>query len=142
MNDEQPKLVVDNAYRGLEYYIDYANNVYVEGSAWDLKMVFGQLDQSTVPARVEQRGAVTLPWAQAKILAYFMCLHLAGYEMQNGTINVPQAVMPPIPTPPTEEAKKTDPNLQSFFERMVWIREQFFGPATVFEATEKGDGTS
>jgi hypothetical protein len=54
-------------------------------------------------------------------------LHLAGYELQNGPIHIPASVMPPDPVPPTEEAKEADPNLQTFFERMVWIREQFFG---------------
>lgn len=127
-NIPSPNPLMKEAYKSPDFYVDYANNVFLEGSVWDMKLIFGQLDQRTIPARVEQHGSVTLPWSQAKVFAYLLCVHLAGNEMQNGTINVPQSVLPPLPTPPTEEAKKAQPNLQTFFERIMWIREQFFGP--------------
>ena len=130
MSDENAKAnsQAEPAYRHPDdFYIDYANNVYLEGSVWDMKLIFGQLDQSGTLAKVEQRGSVTLPWTQAKILTYLLCLHLTGYEMANGKIHIPPAIMPPEPTQPTEEAQKNDPSVKAFFERMMWLREQFFG---------------
>jgi hypothetical protein len=114
--------------RADEFYFDYANNIFLEGSVWDLKLVFGQLDQSTNPITTEQRSAVTIPWMQAKILNYLLSLHVLGYEMANGKIIVPDSVIPPEAPPPTEEAKKADPNLVKFYEKMNELREQFFGP--------------
>src|SRR5713101_7954891 len=91
-------------------YTDYANNIYLESSVWDLKLIFGQLDQSTNPVTTEQRAALTIPWTQAKIFSYLLSLHLLAYEMANGKIVIPEAVVPPELEPPTEEASKADPN--------------------------------
>lgn len=112
------------------FYRDYANNVFLEPSAWDMKLVFGTLEQRPVPMQVEQHGSVTLPWNQTKIFAYLLCVHLTAHEMANGPIYVQPSVIPPMPTPPTDEAKKADPNTQAFYERMLWLREQFFGNST------------
>jgi hypothetical protein len=110
-----------------EFYTAYANNILLEGSVWDMKLIFGQLDQRTEPPRVEQYGSLTIPWSQAKIFAYLLCIHLAGYELVNGKIAIPNSIMPPEPPVPTEEGKQKDPNLEPFFNRMMWLREQFFG---------------
>ena len=110
-----------------DFYTDYANNVYLENSVWDLKFVFGQLDQSVSPPVTEQRSAITIPWIQAKILNFLLTAHIMGYEMANGKIVVPSAVVPPELSPPTEEAKKADPNLQKFYDEMKKLRERFFG---------------
>lgn len=128
MSEQESVLdALKDATKSPDFYEDYANNVYLESSVWDMKLIFGQLDQRTVPPKVEQRSAVTLPWSQAKIFAYLLCAHIAGYEMLNGTINIPPAVMPPPLPVPTEEMKKSDPNAQALFDRIMWIREQFFG---------------
>lgn len=128
-NEQEPNVnpLLKDTIKSQDFYEEYANNVFLEPSVWDMKLIFGQLDQREIPIKVEQRVSVTLPWVQAKIFAYLLCLHLAGYEMQNGKINIPMAVMPPEPIQPTEEMKKADPNAQQFFERMIWLREQFFG---------------
>jgi len=125
MSDENTKVnpQLANAIQSGEFYRDYANNVFLESSEWDMKLIFGQLDQRTIPFRVEQHGSVSLPWNQAKVFAYLLCVHLAAYELQNGKITVPNSVLPPEPTPP----KEGDPNLQALFQRMIWLREQFFG---------------
>ena len=109
------------------FYTDYANNVYLESSVWDLKIIFGQLDQSVSPPVTEQRSAITIPWIQAKILNYLLAGHIMGHETVTGKIVVPSAVVPPELSPPTEEAKKADPNLQKFYDEMKKLREQFFG---------------
>jgi hypothetical protein len=112
-----------------EFYTDYANNVYLESSFWDLKLIFGQLDQSISPPITEQSGAVTIPWTQAKIFNYLLTAHIQWHEMANGPIVLSAAVLPPLPTPPNEEAKKQDPNVQKFYEYMLKLREQFFANA-------------
>jgi hypothetical protein len=71
----------------------YANYSYLETSLWDLKIQFGQVDPSlgnTVPIDT----AVTLPWPQAKVLAYFLSVHLAAYEALNGRIKIPLGIIP------------------------------------------------
>jgi len=46
----------------------YANNVQFEASSFDLKVIFGQLQQSH-GTQVLQECAVTVPWVQAKLLS-------------------------------------------------------------------------
>ena len=46
----------------------YANNVLFETSVWDLKMIFGQLDQRLGQNAVVQHTAVAVPWPQVKIM--------------------------------------------------------------------------
>ncbi len=75
---------------------DYANNTYIETSVWDLKIIFGQINQFGKPTiEVDWHTAITMPWAQAKLLNYFLGLHIASYELQNGKIKIPPAVTPP-----------------------------------------------
>jgi hypothetical protein len=45
-----------------------------------------------------------MPWLQAKLLIAYMELNLAGYEAENGTINIPSRFLP-VPAPPPEELK-------------------------------------
>ena len=73
----------------------YANNTAVEASVWDLKVVFGQWYQS---GGVDWHTMVTMPWAQAKLLAFYLRVNLAMYEAQHGKVIVPQAMWPqPLP---------------------------------------------
>lgn len=126
----------DSYQRIEEFYSDYANNIYLESSFWDLKLVFGQLDQSTSPVTTEQRAAVTIPWTQAKIFNYLLTVHLLAHEIANGAIVIPKSVVPPEMPPPTEEQKKADPGIQKFWEQMMRIREQFFGQARTSSRTD------
>lgn len=75
----------------------YANNVQAESSAWDLKVIFGILDQSSQPPKVVQHTSINLPWTQIKILLYFMRVNLAIQEAQNGKVVIPPSIMPPDP---------------------------------------------
>ena len=99
----------------------YANNVQYEASVWDLKIVFGELDQSKGPSVVEQHTAVTLSWPEAKIAAYFMLLNVLGHQARNGFIQLPSSVIPPRPDPETVEAN--DKDLVRYF---AWVHDQFF----------------
>src|ERR1035438_3703331 len=85
-----------------EFATLYANNVVLETSAWDLKLIFGQLDQSGHKARVEQHTAITIPWMQARVLSYMLQVYLAARVMDFGPIPVPSSVMPPSPQKATK----------------------------------------
>jgi hypothetical protein len=83
----------------------YANNTFLEPSVWDMKMIFGQLDQQIGPSAIVQNVSITMPWQQVKILRYFLGLHLLAHEMQNGQIRIPPHLVPPIPEEfPSENA--------------------------------------
>lgn len=75
----------------------YANNVVSEMSAWDLKLIFGILDQSVQPPQVVQHTSINVPWVQAKLFSYWVQVLMAIHEHQNGKIVVPASVVPPDP---------------------------------------------
>jgi len=80
----------------------YANHSLLQSTGWDIKVIFGEVDQSISPNTVVQHTAVTLPWTQAKILAYFLQIHLAAHEVALGRVAIPQGVIPDIPVPPRD----------------------------------------
>lgn len=75
----------------------YANNVLLESSLWDLRLIFGKLDQQVPGNVVVQSSAITLPWAQVKVLHYFLGIHLSSQEIHNGRVQIPSGIIPPIP---------------------------------------------
>src|SRR5260370_17103775 len=79
----------------------YANNFQFEPSAWDLKVLFGQLEQHTGRSVVDWHTAITIPWLQVKFVAYYLRLQAAWYEHQNAPLSAPSFVIPPHPKPPT-----------------------------------------
>jgi len=103
----------------------YANNVQLEQSVWDLKLIFGQLDQQSQGGVVEQHTAMTIPWIQAKVMSYFINLHVEVYELVNGKIRVPNEVLPPAPVPPSDELVKLSPHAQEVFEVIKKRREEW-----------------
>lgn len=80
----------------------YANNVRFEMTAWDLRLLFGQLmPNSEGKGQVDWHTDVTLPWAQAKLMHLYLGMNVIVYERENGKIMIPAAVLPsPISTPP------------------------------------------
>src|ERR1700691_3791765 len=72
----------------------YANHVSFEMSVWDLKLIFGQLDQQLGPQTVIQHTAMTLPWPQVKILHHILGSNLVVHEMLNGRVRVPPGIVP------------------------------------------------
>jgi hypothetical protein len=117
--------------------VAYANNFNFEASVWDLKIIFGQLDQQAGAAVVDWHTAITIPWLQVKLAAYFLRLQALWHEMQNGPINIPASVMPRL-LPPTEEEAKNPANV-TWYESCKTIYEQMFGPlpATQLVGSEK-----
>jgi hypothetical protein len=109
-----------------DFALSYANNVRYEASVWDLKMIFGQLDQRAPEAVVvEQHTAVTVTWQMAKLMAYFCTVNVVLNQIQTGAhIVVPPTVIPPKPDPSLEGWKSADPKLVRY---LAWIHDQYFG---------------
>jgi hypothetical protein len=64
-------------------------------------LLFGQVDQSSLPIGIHQHTAVTVSWPEVKALIYFLRAQLAAHESQVGKIVlVPETVNPPIKEPP------------------------------------------
>jgi hypothetical protein len=80
-----------------DFVTDYANHSLLESSNWDLKLTFGHLEQSLGPNNIVQTTAITIPWAQAKVLHYFLTLHLIGHEAELGRIVIPAGIIGELP---------------------------------------------
>lgn len=82
----------------------YANSVRLESSVWDLKLIFGELDQSAGKEVVMQHTAISLPWVQVKLMIHLLQVNLAGHELENGKVHVPlRVVQPELQLPPELE---------------------------------------
>ena len=76
---------------------EYANNVYFNSSIWDMTLVFGQLaSQNREPQTpaVDFHTAITVPWQQAKLMAYYLFANVVAYEATNGSIRIPAELIP------------------------------------------------
>src|ERR1700727_754877 len=109
-------------HRSEDHASVYSNNVGFEQSVWDLKILFGELDQSA--GVIEQHTAVTVPWSIAKISLYYLATQVAGYEIVNGKIPIPPSVVP-LPPPALTDEQKGDPTLQRIHESFKRLHEQF-----------------
>lgn len=103
----------------------YANNVNFEATAFDLKILFGELNQSFETLTVDQHTSVTMTWLEAKLLLHYLSVQLAAYEIGNGKIVVPQAILPPEPPPPTLEQQNEDPKALQVYETLIKMRREF-----------------
>jgi hypothetical protein len=122
----------------------YANNVQFESSVWDLKLLFGQLDQAKSGVEVEQHTAITLPWYQAKIAAYYFLVNVIINQEEQGRIALPARVVPPRPNP---NAPEVSTSAKIAVEYLAWVHDQFFGsepyiPPTVKMAQENLGATA
>src|ERR1039458_6259205 len=91
-----------------KFFEEYANNVFLEPTVWDLKLIFGNIDQAKGPNTVVQHSAIRLPWSQIKVGIYFLQFHLAVHEQLFGRVFVPKGIVNQ-PHPPTEDQEKNDP---------------------------------
>ena len=80
-----------------DLFSEYANNSHFEPSVWDLKILFGQLHPSSGKGSVDWHAAITMPWAQAKLLSYFLRVNIAVHEFRFGKIAIPEPVLPQDP---------------------------------------------
>ncbi len=100
---------------------DYANNTAFEATVWDLKLIFGEWSQRA--GSVECHTSITIPWAQAKLLSYFLEANIAAHEIVHGKIKVPESVLPPPATPPSGEV--ADAKAHEVFKMIEEHRELF-----------------
>ena len=100
----QSKITID-LRRTDDFTSRYANNLQLEPTLWDLKLTFGETDQKISAGTVVQHTAITVSWAEAKVIAYFINSHVASHEAQVGRI----VLIPDIIQPPPEEIPSSVP---------------------------------
>ena len=107
-----------------DFVTGYANNIQLEPSSFDLKMVFGELSQTGGRVKIEQHTSITISWIEAKLLIYFLQIQIAGHELQHGKIRLPKNVLPaePGPVPPDYPDKATGEAMRQMVSKM---REEF-----------------
>jgi len=108
-----------------EFYEAYANSILYESSSWDLKLIFGQLDQTEGAVKVVQHSAITLPRTQVKLMVYWLRGQIEAHELMNGKIHIPPPVIPPPPPPLTEEIKKSDQNAEAVYAIFHRLHKEF-----------------
>ncbi|MGH9345483.1 MAG: DUF3467 domain-containing protein [Terriglobia bacterium] len=113
------KVVRDEDFASL-----YANNIQFELSAWDFRLLFGELDQIDGAAIIRQHTAMTIPWSSVKLLIYFLQANLSIYEAANGFVRIPHDVIPPPPTNLyTPEQLENNPRARATVEFIAKIHE-------------------
>ena len=113
------------AHRPKDFPEIYANQVFYEASAWDLKLLFSVLDQSGPTPTTKTRATITIPWAQVKLMLYFLQLQVWAHEIDHEPITVPRKVWPPDLAIPEEAI----PEVQEMFRRAKQLRTELFGQA-------------
>src|SRR5579863_9840714 len=124
MADENPP---DLQFERDENFVElYANNVRFEASAWDMKMIFGLLDQSKTPTRVLQHTSINIPLSQMAITAYFLIVNMVSHQATVGAIPIPTSILPPKPSTMVD-LSQADPVQQRTVTYLDWVHEQLFG---------------
>src|ERR1035437_6050805 len=97
--EQEPQASPELTFTKVEDFVTaYANNVQFEQNAWDIKMIFGELDQTGGKTNVvEQHTSITLSWAEAKVLSFFLRVQIAAHEIEDGKIQIPKRVLPQEP---------------------------------------------
>ena len=119
-NPTSPSPSVGQYARTENFISTYANSVMFESNAWDLKIIFGQIDTGDL---IKQHLAVSIPWAQAKLMLYWLRLQVEMMESTVGKIPIRKDLIPPEPVPPPEEANK--PETKKLLELIQKYREEF-----------------
>ena len=110
--------------RSEDFVSVYANNVLFQPSVWDLKMFLGEVDFAGGKTIVEQHTAVSLPWMQAKVLAYWLRVNIEFYEINNGKIPVHPSVLPPRPQDIPAELQN-DPRSKASWDALTRLYQEF-----------------
>lgn len=100
---------------------EYANNVFFEPTVWDLKLIFGEW--SSRANRVDWHTSITLPWAQAKLILYYLAINVEAHERTQGKIPFPSAIIPPEPPPP--DPADTTGAAKDFYDMVTRHRQKF-----------------
>ena len=109
--------------RDADFVSLYANNIQFESSVWDLKIIFGQLNQVNGRTRVDQHTAVSISWMQAKLTAYYLIVNFMFQQLRLGDIRMPADLIPVRPDPADPAF---DENGKKMLEYLAWVHDQFF----------------
>jgi hypothetical protein len=117
-----PPVVVE---RTANFVSTYANSAIIEGTAWDLKVTFGQIDQVAGQPLIKQHLAVSIPWAQAKLAVYWLQVQIIAHELDLGKkIAIRPDTVPSVPLPLTPE-QQSNPIMHKYIEAVTKLREEF-----------------
>jgi hypothetical protein len=115
-----------------EFTSKYANNVFLESTNWDLKLLFGEFDVGE--NTVLMHSAMTLPWTQVKILAYLLHIHIAAHEAEFGRIVLPKNAVLEIPEQMPKELAETSsdggkswPSIRRLYENFITANPEIVG---------------
>jgi hypothetical protein len=101
---------------------DYANNVALEQTVWDLKLIFGEYSNRS--GAVEWHTSITMPWPQAKLLSHYLRANVAVWEINHGPVAIPEAMIPQPLVPLTPEQAR-DPKQKAVFETIKALQDRF-----------------
>lgn len=104
-----------------DFASSYANNVNYEQTAWDLKLIFGQVDGNVV----RQHLAVTIPWPQAKLAAFWLRVQVESAEAYVGAKIPIRKDLIPAELPSLTPEQEKDPAWRAFYELYSKAREDF-----------------
>ncbi len=106
---EEPPTPEQRTFKRIDDFVTgYANNVQFEPSAWDLKMVFGELSQIPGNVSIEQHTSITVSWPEAKMMSYYLQVQILIHEFLNGRIQVPKNAWPLPYAPKAVEAEDAE----------------------------------
>ncbi|MFZ1887297.1 MAG: hypothetical protein WAU33_04645 [Candidatus Binataceae bacterium] len=113
--------------RAADFTVRYANNIYFESTAWDIKLTFGHIEQAIDPVVVKHDFAVTIPWPQAKLALFWLRLHVEMAEAEVGVkIPIRKDVLPAeLPEEFPEPLNKDVSAAKRFREIYEKLRREF-----------------
>jgi len=91
-SQEQPQAEVEFVFPDPEdqLFTTYANNIQLGWTHSDVRMVFGEVVDSTPKkVTVEQRAHITISYLQAKVLMLMLAQAIAQYETVFGEVKMP-----------------------------------------------------
>lgn len=107
-----------------DFIARYANNVHFESSVWDLKLIFGELDQKEAKEVVRQHTSINLPWPTVKLMLYYLQVNLAYHESESGKVTMAPRIWPAdIPTLPKEI--EDNPRAKALADLVAKMRADF-----------------
>lgn len=114
MSDEKPE-----RERAANYIAEYANNVRFHLAPMDLTIAFGQNRPDAPPL---DKARITVTWAEAKIMLYFLRANIMIYETIEGKpIAIPKDQ---IPSPPKAD-ESADPQTLAVNASLHKLYEEF-----------------
>jgi hypothetical protein len=103
----------------------YCNNTQFQNGEMDFTILFGQINQNPGGGKtaIDWNTAVTMAWAQAKLLSYYMRANLVIYEALHGIVKVPAATLPGTIVAPDD--LETNPLSKKIFEAVNQLHREF-----------------